>query len=131
MKNQKLITLKSFGCSYLTLVKTINPSPEDADRLGLDLFILRDEANPNLTTVRFRIDAYHSEAGMSLKADYDCLFETNFDLNPDVDPEKIFKINAAAIAFPYFRAYITQITLLSGFPPLILPTINFSSTASE
>jgi len=131
MKDQKLITLKSFGCSSLTLEKNIHPSPEDKNRLGLDLFILRDATNTNLTTVRFRINAYHSEAGMSLKADYDCLFETDFDLNQEVDPEKIFKTNAAAIAFPYFRAYITQITLLSGFPPLILPTFNFSSTVSE
>lgn len=126
MKEQKLITLKSFGCSFLTLVKNIHPSPDDNDRLGLDLFILPDSEHPNLTTVRFRMDAYHSAVGMSLKADYDCLFETNFDLNQEVDPEKIFKSNAAAIAFPYFRAYITQITLLSGFPPLILPTMNFS-----
>ena len=127
MKDQKLITLKSFGCSSLTLVKNIHPSPEDENRLGLDLIILHDATNPDLTTVRFRIDAYHSEVGMTLKADYDCLFETNFDLNKELDPEKVFRVNAAAIAFPYFRAFISQITLLSGFPPLILPTLNFAS----
>ena len=34
--------------------------------------------------------------------------------------------NAPAILFPYFRAYISTLTSLSGMQPVILPTINFA-----
>lgn len=35
------------------------------------------------------------------------------------------KINAPAIAFPYLRAFISNLTLQSGFEAVILPSINF------
>lgn len=35
------------------------------------------------------------------------------------------KINAPAIAFPYLRAFISNLTLQAGFEPVILPSINF------
>ncbi len=41
------------------------------------------------------------------------------------------KINAPAIAFPYLRAYISNLTLQSGFDPVMLPSINFVKLAEE
>lgn len=41
------------------------------------------------------------------------------------------KINAPAIAFPYIRAFISNLTLQSGFDPVILPSINFVKLANE
>ncbi|ANI88819.1 preprotein translocase subunit SecB [Arachidicoccus ginsenosidimutans] len=35
------------------------------------------------------------------------------------------KVNAPAIAFPYLRAFISNLTLQAGFEPIILPSINF------
>ena len=35
------------------------------------------------------------------------------------------KVNAPAIAFPYLRAYISNLTMQSGYEPLLLPSINF------
>ena len=35
------------------------------------------------------------------------------------------RVNAPAIAFPYLRAYISNLTLQSGLEPVILPSINF------
>ena len=65
--------------------------------------------------------------------------DKNFDLNIDAvfsftTDEKItedFKqshfprINAPAIAYPYLRAYVSNLTLQSGTNPVMLPTINF------
>ncbi len=39
------------------------------------------------------------------------------------------KINAPAIAFPYLRAFISNLTLQAGVPPVILPSINFVELA--
>ena len=41
------------------------------------------------------------------------------------------KINAPAIAFPYLRAYISNLTLQSGFEPVMLPSINFVNLVKE
>lgn len=35
------------------------------------------------------------------------------------------KVNAPAIAFPYLRAFVSNLTLQSGLKPIILPSINF------
>lgn len=58
-----------------------------------------------------------------------------FSLEEEVDEEfKVSafpKINAPAIAFPYLRAYISNLTLQSGFDPIILPSINFVKLAEK
>lgn len=41
------------------------------------------------------------------------------------------KINAPAIAFPYLRALISNITLQAGFKPVMLPSINFVEFAKQ
>lgn len=59
----------------------------------------------------------------------------NFELDEDITEE--FKlsdfpnINAPAIAFPYLRAFISNLTLQSGINPVILPSINFVKLAEE
>ena len=40
------------------------------------------------------------------------------------DLEELCKVNATAILFPYLRAYISNLTSLSGMTTLNLPTIN-------
>lgn len=37
-------------------------------------------------------------------------------------------INGPAILFPYVRAYVSNITALSGCSPVIMPTLNMEST---
>jgi preprotein translocase subunit SecB len=41
------------------------------------------------------------------------------------------KVNAPAIAFPYLRAFISNLTLQSGLEPVILPSINFVQLAKK
>lgn len=41
------------------------------------------------------------------------------------------KVNAPAIAFPYLRAFVSNLTLQSGLEPVILPSINFVKLANE
>lgn len=55
------------------------------------------------------------------------LFE--FDKNlTDLEKQAFFSVNAPAILFPYVRAYITTLTSLSGIKPVILPTLNMSTS---
>ena len=49
------------------------------------------------------------------------------------EPEKgdFFNINAPAILFPYLRAYVNTLTVLSGIPSVTLPTVNLSGGAVQ
>lgn len=40
--------------------------------------------------------------------------------------ESLLKINAAAILYSYARPMLTQLTVFSGFPALILPILDFT-----
>jgi len=59
------------------------------------------------------------------------LFETDDVLNEEFMSSSFVKINAPAIAFPYVRSFVSNITLQSGFSPVILPSINFVELAKE
>ncbi|WP_103867239.1 protein-export chaperone SecB [Aquimarina sp. I32.4] len=58
-----------------------------------------------------------------------------FSTEKEIDEEFKFsdfpKINAPAIAFPFIRSYISNLTLQSGFEAVILPSINFVKLAKE
>lgn len=70
-------------------------------------------------------------------ADFDLSIETLFMFSLDEEITEEFKlsdfpkINAPAIAFPYLRALVSNLTLQSGFDPVMLPSINFVKLAEE
>ena len=41
------------------------------------------------------------------------------------------KVNAPAIAFPFLRAMVSNITLQAGLRPVMLPSVNFSKLAED
>lgn len=52
-------------------------------------------------------------------------FTTDENITEEFKESYFTKINAPAIAYPYLRAYISNLTLQSNGDPVILPTINF------
>ena len=59
------------------------------------------------------------------------LFQMDENVTNDFRDSDFVKINAPAIAFPYLRSYISNLTLQSGFSPIILPSINFVEFAKQ
>ncbi|NIJ52333.1 protein-export chaperone SecB [Dyadobacter arcticus] len=59
------------------------------------------------------------------------IFKYPEDANLQEYIDGYFILNAPAIVFPYLRAYISSLTVLSGMPALILPTLNLSSLGEE
>jgi preprotein translocase subunit SecB len=57
-------------------------------------------------------------------------FQFNMEIKPE-DLEGYFYINAPAIVFPYIRAYISTLTNLAGWSPVVLPTLNLSSLKED
>ena len=46
-------------------------------------------------------------------------------------PEKMLRINAVSILYPYVRCALSMLTNLAGIPPVIIPTINFAKALED
>lgn len=79
--------------------------------------------------ISFEITINDKEFDLNIEAVF--LFKLDEDLTEEFKLSDFPKINAPAIAFPYLRAFVSNITLQSGFKPVILPSINFVSLAEK
>ena len=52
-------------------------------------------------------------------------FKTDEEFTEEFKQSHFPRINAPAIAYPYLRAYVSNLTLQSGVNPAMLPTLNF------
>ncbi len=79
--------------------------------------------------VMFGVELKDRLFDMNLDAAF--VFKTEVEISEEFKISNFPKINAPAIAFPYIRAFISNLTLQSGFEPVILPSINFVKLAEE
>lgn len=79
--------------------------------------------------IGFEVTINDKEFDLKLEALF--TFKLDEDLTEDFKLSDFPKINAPAIAFPYLRAFVSNITLQSGFEPVMLPSINFVALAEK
>lgn len=75
--------------------------------------------------VSFKQDSY------ALRAEMRFFFETDDIITDEFKNSTFPVINAPAIAFPYLRSFLSTITMQSGYPPVMLPSINFVEFAKS
>ena len=82
---------------------------------------------------RFLITFFLKLENKNFKFDLSAIaqFLTDRELDEDFLESSFCSINAPAIAFPYLRTYVSNITLNSGFNPIILPSFNFVNLHNE
>lgn len=100
---------------------------ENSFNLSTEHFFTQDK--PNEFGVGFEIDIKDVDFNLSLEAIFNFNLDTN--ITEEFKVSDFPKINAPAIAFPYIRAYISNLTLQSGYKPVMLPSINFVSLAEN
>ncbi|BCV29216.1 hypothetical protein TUM3811_30760 [Shewanella algae] len=76
--------------------------------------------------VRFHAIIPHKN-GMVYETEYRSQFRTDNKITEQFKESKFIYINSPAIAYPFFRAFVANLMLVSGHEPLMLPTINFVS----
>ena len=81
--------------------------------------------------VIFEIAIIGKEENFKLKLKVTSHFETNLPIDDDFRNSSFVKVNAPAIAFPYIRTFISNLTLNSGYTPIILPSYNFVNMMAE
>lgn len=101
-----------------------------ASSLDMNVYFSPEEEFLNYFNVRFNlIIKKEGEIELSIKAD--AHFETDKNISKSDQSSPLLKINAPAIAFPYLRAFVSNLTMNSGYNPIILPTFNFVQMAQE
>lgn len=108
----------------LTFENLEQENADDKKVFNLDYHNQFDKEEKNLFHVIFDILVIHSNE-FRLKCKYAACFKTSTAIDDDFKNSDFPIINAPAIAFPFLRSFISNITLNSGYNPAILPSINF------
>lgn len=106
-------------------IKTLdkNVTSELETSLKLDNKFFND--NLNEFHINFVLILSNSEKTFNLDLNVVAQFRTKEQITDEMKKSPFFEINAPAIAFPYVRTFISNLTLNMGYNPIILPTFNF------
>jgi len=125
------IQLKGWNITNLSLSVLNDESKRDDNSFSLETGnYFSDQKDDNSFGVEFKIKISDQEFNLVIEAIF------HFELVDEKISEafklsSLPKVNAPAIAFPFIRAYISNLTLQSGFKPVMLPSINFAKLASQ
>lgn len=118
--NTRLENWKIVEMNYSLLNKR-NQRKENS--LGLRFRKFFSDKNKFAFKIVFNLKINDSEYDLNIEAMFN--FKTDEEITEDFKNSHFPKINAPAIAYPYLRAYVSNLTLQSGVTPVMLPTINF------
>lgn len=102
---------------------------QQSNELDLQVGQFYPEDKDNIFGVGFRV-AFKQD-GYVLKVEMRFFFETDDVITDEFKNSSFPAINAPAIAFPYLRSFLSIITMQSGYPPVMLPSINFVEFAKN
>ena len=91
-------------------------------------FLFNDEIDKEyiiLFTVNFENELF------TLNIIFGAVFGTSETIDEDFKESDFVKINSPAIAFPFLRSFISNLTLNAGLSPFILPAYNFAKIKEE
>lgn len=87
--------------------------------------------NENIFNIIFNIMLQSKSKEFKLKLKAIAHFSTPDLIDDNFKNSPFIEVNAPAIAFPYVRSFISNLTLNSGFDPIILPSFNFVQIAED
>ena len=83
--------------------------------------------NKNEGVVIFKLDIFNKKElekyPFYINLEIEGLFSWSKNIN---NIDKYLKVNAPAVLMSYLRSIVTQLTVSAGYPPLILPLIDFT-----
>lgn len=98
--------------------------PEQKDKFSLNFDINFHENMPKGFAVVFGCKI-QVERLREMRVTYLARYETSEEVTDLFKGTHFVQMNAPAIGYPYLRAFVGQVLLLSGYKPVTLPTINF------
>lgn len=124
------VQLNHSRVNELNFTKSTDLNDQDENNFSLEVGVSfpensdeKDEANKTFV-VTLRSD-FQIKEGFIFKVSYQSFFTTNVEISDEFKKSTFPKVNAPAIAFPFYRAFIANFLLNSGFEPILLPSVNF------
>ena len=90
-----------------------------------------NDGNTDSFVIIFNLKLFNKERNFHLNIEAHNHFVLNQDITEEFKNSTFINVNAPAIAFPYVRAYISNITMNSGYDSIILPSYNFVKLYKE
>lgn len=119
-----------------TFVKELNfKQVEQSDGLenslnfGLSAGWNQEEPSNHFTVL---FDFHLSDSsGYEIELKYEGAFETDEVVNEDFMDSSWPQVNGAAIVYPFLRAFISNLTINSGYEAAVIPSVNFQQMYTE
>ena len=118
------IKLASSHVRNLRLEQVENPKDEDSE-FDFNFKVAFDSSKKREFFLGFNIEIRNPKE-FNLDIEHLFTFTTSEDIDKDFMSSHFPIINAPAIAFPFLRVFVSNITLNAGYLPLILPSLNFT-----
>ena len=128
-KVQNAFRLVSTQATEINLNTTILFDRKITDKLNLDIGhgIMFSPEHDKQFIVQFEVKQKSDKTDFEIFTKYLALFECKDSITDEFRNSEFVNMNAPAIAFPYLRSFISSFVLESGYDPVILPTLNFTS----
>lgn len=124
------IQLKDNVLDSFRLEKTTPDTSISKDNLSFGFkaeFVENDHRSYDIV---FSMEFSHKE-GVIFNVVYRSKFTTDSDITQKFKASPFVFVNSPAIAYPFLRAYVANIMLLSGYDPMMLPTVNFQKLYND
>lgn len=82
-----------------------------------------DFTQKNLISFPMEVLVENEDKSLRIQVGIIGIFESDVDLTKE---KSFVEISAPAIIFPYIRAYVSNLTSMSGIQPILLPTYNMT-----
>ncbi|MBR8758996.1 protein-export chaperone SecB [Porphyromonas levii] len=114
--------------NWQVLELNLNFDDYDKEDFGENRFELSYRVGRNKTEskefiISFQVNLQGNNFNLDLSIRF--FFVTDQNITDEFKKSDFVKINAPAIAFPYVRSYISNLTMQSGYETVVLPSINF------
>lgn len=124
------LQLREFKVVDLKFTTSNRSLPFDPEHNGFNLQLANFyPADNHLFGVGLKVSASQEKYEITVEMRF--LFQTDIPIDEEFRNGTFPKVNAPAIAFPYVRAFISNVTVNSGFEPLMLPSVNFVKMADD
>lgn len=91
----------------------------------------KGESESRIFVVEFNARISNTTQSLVLTTKFHVVFQSEHPVTKEYLESPGIRINTPAIAFPFLRSFITTVSANAGYPPIILPSINFVRLTSK
>lgn len=91
----------------------------------------QNDVEKRIFIVDFQARVHNTPQSLVLSTKFHVVFQSEHPVTDEYLDSPGIRINSPAIAFPFLRSFITTVSANAGYPPIILPSINFVRLTSK